>query len=209
MEIEIPLFPLNLVAFPGEQLNLHIFEPRYKQLLRDCLDLQMSFGIPSYVLNKIDFGTEVEVLEVVKMYDDGRADISVQATQVFRVLDFTNPWNGREYAGGLVEYVPMDFKEDMELKLRMIDLCHELFSWLQMEDRVPLDEDSSVFSVAHKVGLKLEEEYELLKLPSEVDRQHYIINHLKNILPALERAERAKERIRLNGHFKHLDPLKF
>lgn len=209
MEVEIPLFPLNLVAFPGEQLNLHIFEPRYKQLLNDCLDRQMNFGIPSYVLNKIDYGTEVEVVEVVKMYEDGRADISVQATQVFRVQDFINPWKDREYAGGRVECIEMDFHEDMELKLRMIDLCQELFSWLQMENRVPLDEETSVFNVAHKIGLKLEEEYELLKLPREVDRQHFVINHLKNILPALERAEHAKERIRLNGHFKHLDPLKF
>lgn len=209
MDVEIPLFPLNLVAFPGEQLNLHIFEPRYKQLLRDCLERQINFGIPSYVLNKIDYGTEVEIVDVVKMYEDGRADISVQATQVFRVQEFINPWKGREYAGGIVEYIDMDFHEDMELKLRMIDLCQELFSWLQMENRVTLDEETSVFTVAHKVGLKLEEEYELIKLPREVDRQHFIINHLKNILPALERAERAKERIRLNGHFKHLDPLKF
>ncbi len=209
MEVEIPLFPLNLVAFPDEQLNLHIFEPRYKQLLRDCLEQQMNFGIPSYVLNKIDYGTEVEIVNVEKMYEDGRADISVQATEVFRVQEFKNPWKDREYAGGSIEYVKMDFHEDMELKLRMIDLCRELFSWLQMEDRITLDQDSSVFTVAHKVGLKPEEEYELLKLPREVDRQHFIINHLKNILPALERAERAKERIRLNGHFKHLDPLKF
>lgn len=209
MQVEIPLFPLNLVAFPGEQLNLHIFEPRYKQLLNDCLERQSNFGIPSYVLNKIDYGTEVEILEVVKMYEDGRADISVQATQVFRVQEFLNPWKDREYAGGTVKYVEMDFREDMELKSRMIELCQELFSWLQMENRVPLDQDVTVFTVAHKVGLKLEEELALIKLPSEVDRQHYIINHLKNILPALERAERAKERIRLNGHFKHLDPLKF
>lgn len=209
MEKEIPLFPLNLVAFPGEELNLHIFEPRYKQLLQDCLSNQTNFGIPSYVLNKIDFGTEVEIVEVVKSYDDGRADISVKASEVFRVVDFQNPWRDREYAGGLVETVDMDFHEDMELKLRMVDLCRELFSWLQMEDRIAVDMDSTVFSVSHKIGLKLEEEYELLKLPREVDRQNFVISHLKNILPALERAEKARERIRLNGHFKHLDPLKF
>lgn len=173
------------------------------------MERQITFGIPSYVLNKIEYGTEVEVVDVVKMYEDGRADISVQATQVFKVQEFKNPWKDREYAGGIVEYVEMDFKEDMELKLRMIDLCQELFTWLQMENRVPLDQNTTVFTVAHKIGLKLEEEYELIKLPREVDRQHYIINHLKKILPALERAERAKERIRLNGHFKHLDPLKF
>lgn len=209
MEKEIPLFPLNLVAFPDEKLNLHIFEPRYKQLLRDCLDKQMNFGIPSYVLNKIDYGTEVEILEVVKTYEDGRADISVAAVEVFRVIDFQNPWRDREYAGGLVQTFEMDFHEDQELKLRMVDLCRELFSWLQMEDRVPVDMDTTVFSIAHKIGLKLEEEYELLKLAREVDRQSFVVNHLKHILPALERAEKARERIRLNGHFKHLDPLKF
>ena len=209
MEKEIPLFPLNIVVFPGEEVNLHIFEPRYKQLINDVLAGDEQFGIPSYVLNKIEMGTVVEVVEVTKKYSDGRMDIKTVGKELFEVIDFQNPWKDRLYAGGSVRYVYVDSREDAELKLRMKDLCSELFSWLRLEDQIAVDENLSVFNIAHKVGLKLEEEYELLKLETEKERQQYLVNHLKNILPALERAEQATERIKLNGHFKHLDPLKF
>ncbi len=209
MEKEIPLFPLNIVVFPGEEVNLHIFEPRYKQLIKDVLNGDHHFGIPSYVLNKIELGTEVEIVEVTKEYADGRMDIKTVAKDVFEVLRFDNPWGNKLYAGGKVKMLCLSLDEDRELKGDLIELCSELFSWLQMTEHVPVDESLSVFKVAHKVGLKLEEEYALLKLNTEKERQVYMINHLKKILPALERAEQARERIRLNGHFKHLDPLKF
>ena len=88
MSDEIGLFPLNLVVFPGERLNLHIFEPRYKQLIKDCLESGSTFGIPSYVLNKTEFGTEVQIEEVTKTYSDGRMDIKTIGISVIEVLDF-------------------------------------------------------------------------------------------------------------------------
>ena len=58
----LPLFPLNLIVFPHEDLNLHIFEPRYRQLINECLDEKKTFGIPAFVNNKLlGYGTEVEV----------------------------------------------------------------------------------------------------------------------------------------------------
>ncbi len=209
MQKEIALFPLNIVAFPGEDVNLHIFEPRYKDLVRDCMENDLPFGIPSYVKTKVEYGTQVHITEVSKTYEDGRMDIKTRAEDVFFVKDFYNPWRDHQYAGGLVEFVGDDMTEDPELHVRLIDLCGELFSWLQMDDRIELGDDIVSYTIAHKVGLKLEEEYELLLLRTEKDRQQFLVNHLKKILPALERAEQARERIRLNGHFKHLDPLQF
>lgn len=209
MEKEIPLFPLNIVAFPGEELNLHIFEPRYKQLIEDCETSDKIFGIPSYINNKVEYGTEVEIIEITKRYSDGRSDVKTKATQIFKVIDFQNPWSKKLYAGGSIAYISHDLEEDPALKLDFLALCKELFSWLQMSEKIKLDHSTNSFTVGHKIGLKLEEEYELLKIGSEVDRQHFIIKHLETMLPALERAEEARERIKLNGHFKHLDPLKF
>ncbi|MEM9325666.1 MAG: LON peptidase substrate-binding domain-containing protein [Bacteroidota bacterium] len=209
MQAEIALFPLNIVVFPGEDVNLHIFEPRYKELVHDCLQQELPFGIPSYVNSKVEYGTQVYITEVSKTYDDGRMDIKTTADHVFIVEDFQNPWQDHEYAGGSVEFLADDMSEDADTRLRLLDLSKELFSWLQMEDRVDLDEEMTSYTIAHKVGLKLEEEYEMLRFRAEKERQHYLVNHLKKILPALERAEQARERIRLNGHFKHLDPLKF
>lgn len=68
---KLPLFPLKLVAFPGEQLNLHIFEPRYKQLIKDIETSKGTFGIAVYLDKLMPFGTEVELEEVSKVYDDG------------------------------------------------------------------------------------------------------------------------------------------
>ena len=209
MDKELALFPLNLVVFPGEALNLHIFEPRYKQLINDCLKKKSTFGIPSYVLNKIEYGTEVEITEVTKVYTDGRMDIKTRGLDVFKVVDFENPWKDRLYGGGSVIMMSEDDREDKELTTRVIDLTQELFSWLQMEAEIKVSRSTPLHVFIHKLGLKLEEEYELLKMCNDNARKQYIINHLKEILPVLERTERAKELIRLNGHFKNLDPLKF
>lgn len=209
MQKELGLFPLNLVVFPGEQLNLHIFEPRYKQLIKDCLEDNTTFGIPSYVLNKIEIGTEVNVLEITKTYDDGRMDIKTEGLSVFKVMDFYNPWKDKLYGGGIVKEEYFEDREDADIKTRLIDLIQDLFTWLKMEEMVHFDRSSSIYDIIHKIGLKPEEEYDLLTMHTEVERQNYIVEHLKKILPALERAEKAKERIQMNGHFKHLDPLKF
>jgi Lon protease-like protein len=209
MEKELPLFPLNLVVFPGESLNLHIFEPRYKQLINDCLQMQRSFGIPAYVKNEIEYGTEVEIIEVTKLYSDGKMDIKTRGVDVFKVMDFQNPWKDRLYAGGDVMIMAEEENEDPEVNLRLHDLSQELFSWLQMEQEIKIDYKTPLHDFVHKLGLKLEEEYELLKMCSDIERKQYIIQHLKDILPVLERTEQAKEKIRMNGHFKNLDPLKF
>ena len=207
---EIALFPLNIVAFPGEAVNLHIFEPRYKALVQDCLKDNTTFGIPSYVLNKIELGTEVEITEVVKVYDDGRMDIKTRATQVFQVYDFWNPWGELEYAGGKIDYlIPGNDLADPGLLYQFKEMSARLFGWLGEDDVPDISTINSVFKIGHKIGLKPEEEYKLLTIEDEDDRLSYAIKHLEHLLPALERAHNAQERIKQNGHFKHLDPLEF
>lgn len=207
---EIPLFPLNIVAFPGEAVNLHIFEPRYKALVNDCLDQNLTFGIPSFVLSKIELGTEVKIVEVTKKYEDGRMDIKTEALDVFKVKDFWNPWGEHEYAGGMVDFLIKDEGEgDASLLYQFKEMSSRLFEWLG-EVHVPdVSVISSVYDIGHKIGLKPEEEYHLLSIRNEDERLRYAIRHLENLVPALERAQSAQERIKQNGHFKHLDPLKF
>ena len=209
MEKELGLFPLNLVAFPGECLNLHIFEPRYKQLIKDCIEMKLTFGVPSFVNKKMEYGTEMEIIEVAKKYADGRLDIRTRGLNPIRVLQFLNPWKGKLYAGGLVEEVAQDQHEDSGLKMRMIDLAGELFSWLKMENKISITRKTALHEIIHKIGLTQEEEYEVLKMRSESERIKFVVEHLKKVLPALERADRAKQLINLNGHFKNMDPLKF
>ncbi len=207
---EIALFPLNIVAFPGEAVNLHIFEPRYKALVNDCLSKELTFGIPAYVLNKIDLGTEVEIIEVSKTYDDGRMDIKTKALNAFKVEEFWNPWEANEYAGGRIEYLQLTNEStDLSLLYQFKEMVAKLFVWLGEMDVPDISTITSVYDIGHKIGFKPEEEYALLEMTSENDRLRYAIKHLEHLLPALERAQNAQERIKQNGHFKHLDPLKF
>ena len=207
---EIALFPLNIVAFPGEAVNLHIFEPRYKDLVNDCLANQTTFGIPAFVHNKIELGTEVEIVEVTKKYDDGRMDIKTKGLSAFTVDDFWNPWGENEYAGGRIKYLPMsDESTDLSMLYEFKEMVAKLFVWLGEMDGPDISTITSVFDIGHKIGLKPEEEYALLEMPAENDRLVYAVRHLEHLLPALERAQNAQERIKQNGHFKHLDPLKF
>ena len=209
MEKKLPLFPLNLVAFPGEKLNLHIFEPRYKSLINDCLDQRSTFGIPSYVLSKIEYGTEVKITELSKQYEDGRMDIKTEGVQVFKVKDYQNPLSDKAYAGGNVVMKTMQDQLDPQHNQELLELANVLFSWLHVKEEITLIKETVLYEIIHKIGLKPEEEYGLLKMDSEIQRQKYVIDHLKKLIPALERAEKAREKVKMNGHFKHLDPLKF
>ena len=82
----IPLFPLGIVVFPGELLNLHIFEPRYRQLIQECHEEGRSFGIPAVIGNRVqETGTLVQLEEVVKTYEAGQYDASSAALFLFKL----------------------------------------------------------------------------------------------------------------------------
>jgi hypothetical protein len=204
----IPLFPLKLVAFPGEQLNLHIFEDRYKQLVADIKDEDGVFGISVYLDRIMEVGTEVKLNEVVKTYEDGRLDISTQATRTFSLIDFVNPLQGNLYAGGTVEYLENDTVAPVNLYEDFKALLNELFKLMNYDIDL-LATPLNSFTYAHKIGMSIEQEYELLKLKSEGERIIFIIKHLIKIIPILKEVEEAKRKIKLNGHFKLLDPLDF
>lgn len=203
------MFPLNLVAYPGEELNLHIFEPRYRQLVTECLNTNSTFGIPSYVLSKIEYGTEVKITKLEKTYEDGRMDIRTVGVNIIKVIEFISPWPGKLYSGGTVETVKNEMDGEVPLQEELYALANDLFVWLGMEELVHFDNKLLTYTIAHKIGLSKEQEYELLKTTSEKRRQQYLINYLKISIPIVKQMEQAKDRIRQNGHFKHLDPLSF
>jgi Lon protease-like protein len=209
MEKTLPLFPLNLIVYPGEDLNLHIFEPRYRQLISECIEEERTFGIPAFIDNKLPgYGTEMHVTTLHKRYDDGRMDVKSKGLGVFRLVNFENPVAGKLYAGGDVELVESGdgFSAHVDA---LAERVGQLYNLLQMEtDYDPVVENFS-YRVAHKVGLSVEQEYELLTLESEAERQLFLIQHLNNVLPVVSDMERTKQRIRMNGHFKNLDPLNF
>lgn len=206
----LPLFPLNLVVFPHEDLNLHIFEPRYRQLVNESLDEKKTFGIPAFVNNKLlGYGTEVHVSQLAKRYGDGRMDIKTKGLRIFRIVDFQNPVKGKLYAGGEVVFIQ---NEDLseEINPYLLSLVEKLYQLLKVKVDYEQPEYAPFsYRIVHKIGISLAEEYELLTMSSEKERQQKLIEHLEFITPIVAEVERTKERIAMNGHFKDLEALDF
>lgn len=209
MEKTLPLFPLNLVVYPGEDLNLHVFEPRYRQLINECIEEERTFGIPAFINNKLPgYGTEMHITTLHKRYPDGRMDIKSKGVGVFRLVNFENPVAGKLYAGGEVNMVELGDSFSAHTKA-LTDRLDRLYDLLQIDVDYDSDDENFSYKVAHKVGLSIDQEYEVLQLDSEAERQLFLIQHLNNVLPVVSDMERTKQRIRMNGHFKNLDPLNF
>ena len=207
----LSLFPLNLVVFPNEKLNLHIFEPRYRQLINECLAQKSTFGIPAFINNRIErFGTEMRIIALNKLYDDGRMDIETQGMHIFKLMSFDNPVENKLYAGGETEKVDLIDDSDENVFGELVNALKRLYKLLQLNLDLNFRAYQYIsFEMAHKVGLSIEQEYELLTIASESERQQYLLNHLKKAIPIIYDMERTKERVRMNGHFKHFDPLNF
>jgi Lon protease-like protein len=206
----LPLFPLNLVVFPQEELNLHIFEPRYKQLVNDCINQKSTFGIPVFLDNKIqEIGVEVQITALVNRYPDGRMDIRTRGERIFRLKSFFNPMLGKMHAGGEVEFIETEEDSDMLQRLLFIEAVSQLYEILNVKAELKSDVPFLSYQYAHKIGLSLKQEYELLTLLAESERIDYLIEHLRKSIPIVREMERTKQVIRMNGHFKNLDPLKF
>ena len=207
----LPLFPLNLVAFPGEKLNLHIFEPRYRQLVRDCFTEGLTFGITPFLDEAVqELGTEMRLLSVEKTHAGGEMDIRTEAVGVFRVRKFYRQAPGKLYAAGQVEAIRQDEEADPELRRIIAGQVRQLYEALGLRKLLlQLAPDFQIFDVAHHIGLSTGQEYQLLATTAEQERQEFVREHLERLLPAVLETERLKERVRQNGHFKHLQPPAF
>jgi uncharacterized protein len=207
----IPIFPLSIVVYPGEQLNLHIFEPRYKQLINECYNDGRPFGIPTVIKNQVaEMGTLVKILRVVKVYDNGEMDIQTTGERIFRILEVIKAIPEKLYSGAIVNYPDSEDEGKRELMQKVVNGIRELHRLLNIsKDFKKPDEELTAYDVAHHAGLSLEEEYELLGLLKEIQRQEYLKRHLSKVLPLIAEMEALKEKIRLNGHFKNLSSLNF
>lgn len=207
----VPIFPLSLVVYPGEELNLHIFEPRYKQLIAECWAEAKLFGIPAVIDNKVqDFGTLVRITEVTTVHENGEMDIKTRGEQVFKILELIKNIPDKLYGGAIVNYPVNTEQGSAEVMRRVVGSIRELHKLLKISKEFGRpDEELQSYDVAHHIGLSLQEEYELLNLMHERQRQEYIKRHLTRVLPMVAQMETLKEKIKLNGHFKNLSGFNF
>jgi len=201
----LPMFPLKLVVFPGESLNLHIFEPRYRVLVDDCL----LFGIPMVDASgkgeMASIGTEVELVDFAKKYPGGESDIKTVGKRRFKIEQFYRKASGKPYAGAEVTFLEDIDDADFILSEQIIDKIGELFQMLNIQKEFEQNaNDFRCFTVGHHVGFSAEQELELLGIERESERQQFMLNHLEHFIPHIKEMHRLKERIKMNGHFKDL-----
>jgi ATP-dependent Lon protease len=198
----LPLFPLNVVLFPGEPLPLHIFEPRYRRMVRECLDAKAPFGmLLAFSDGLARVGCSAEILEVTKRYDDGRMDIISVGRNRFRILDlFTED----PLLEGAVDYLPDDDSApDPQKRTKLIELyevCHTLlFSGMPrtLEDTHP---ELISFAISSVLPIDLLWKQQILELHSEAERQDRLLGYLREWAPHLQQVESLRQRTDGIGH---------
>ncbi len=206
----LPAFPLSLVAFPGEELNLHIFEPRYKQLIHECDKTGKTFTIlPYYDGKTIRYATEMELIEIARIYDDGKMDIRTRGIGLVKVIDFYDRHPNKLYPGIEIEKLEWDDESDIVMNTKILQQISILYETMNISNVKILPPDKfRTYQIAHKVGFNVDQELHFLTLNREVDRQLYMFDHLTKLIPIVEEMEQLRKRAEMNGHFKNVIPRK-
>src|SRR5580704_8845748 len=198
----IPLFPLEVVLFPGMPLPLHIFEQRYRIMIARCLDDKLEVGIIlAAEAGLVTVGCTAEIVEKLKVYPDGRLDILCEGRVLFRAIEIVND---REYQEVIAEYLPEDvLPQDPEKEANLIErfqVCHALVfgqPWIVSSRD---EEISLAFQMAARLPLELEMKQKLLELREESARRAFLLLKINDLLPQLAQRQRLRQVAGGNGH---------
>jgi Lon protease-like protein len=182
----IPLFPLNIVIFPGSFYPLHIFEARYKKMLKYCIDEQTGFGIVASIGGKNSkIGSYVIVSRIIKNYDNGESDIIVKAEKRFQILKTEAHPAGYSVAE-VEDYTDMYVEVDDALLDEIKNIFDDILEKInfQLEDSFWDNFESTEyksFKIAEKSGLNLQQQQRLLTFQDENKRLMFLIDHFKKL----------------------------
>ena len=196
----LPLFPLDVVLLPGTPLPLHIFEPQYKEMIRECLANNAPFGVVRTVEEGLaEVGCTAEIVTVTKEYPDGRMDLVAEGRKRFEVLELNRQRSFLQAEILLVPDEPGAASE--EDKARAIKVHLEILSLAgAVQDLSAADQSALSFYLAGSLPLDLDFKQTLLAMRSEGARIQAVAVYLEGILPNLRRAARAREKAGGNGH---------
>ncbi|MGD0980826.1 MAG: LON peptidase substrate-binding domain-containing protein [Solirubrobacteraceae bacterium] len=196
---QFPLFPLSLVALPGEEIRLHIFEQRYRAMVSECLEHEREFGIIWLADDELkDVGCACEIARVLERMDDGRMNILARATRPFRLLERED---GLAYPAGTIDLI---LDDDETADADAADAARESYAALvsaatdDEPDQTTLA-TMSAYAMAATVDFGLEAKQRLLELRSENARMRLLARLLRAALRRLDFVDRAQARARSNG----------
>jgi Lon protease-like protein len=196
----LPLFPLEVVLLPGTPLPLHIFEPRYKEMIGECIANQALFGVVRALDQGIaEIGCAAEVVSVTKKYEDGRLDLVAEGRTRFEVLELNQE---RSFLRAEVLFIPDEPAPATETETaRAIQFHRDILSLAgAVQDLSAADPSMLSFHLAGSLPLDLDFKQKLLGTRAEAERMLILAQYLENILPSLRRASRAQEKAGGNGH---------
>ena len=192
----LPIFPLDLVLLPGVPLPLHIFEPRYREMIAECLERKKPFGVVRVSSGGVaDIGCTAEIMSVTKKYDDGRMDILTRGVERFEVIQVNND---RAFLQAEISVV-QDEEEDepgkpsAQLVAQAVRLHAEIAKLAGAEPSGPDEHAANLsFLLAGSLPLDLDFKQNLLSTLSEAKRLQAVIGYLEAVLPGLRRAAKAQ-----------------
>ncbi len=200
----LPLFPLEVVLFPGCALPLHIFEDRYRVLIRECLEGKKEFGINLLLAGKLaPIGCTASVSTVIRTYADGRLDVIAEGRR-----RYTLTWYDTEralYLVGEVEYLAeSDIPAEEELGRETVRLYNQLAATVYGETLPPAEyrsDDSRLsFTLARKAGMDLQQRQRLLELSTEQERMQMLRGYFIEVIPKLKKLGEVERVIRSDGY---------
>ncbi len=196
----LPLFPLDVVLFPGTPLPLHIFEPRYREMISECLDRKTSFGVVRAKEEGVaEIGCTAEIITVTRKYPDGRLDIVTEGRERFEVMQVNQE---RSFLQAEVLYLQDEpDKATAEEIAQAVKLQAEIIELAGSTPAPPESEDPQLsFNLVGPLPLDLDFKQTLLGMKSEAERMQAVISYFETILPNLRRTVRVRQKAGGNGH---------
>jgi len=178
-------------VLPGEEMPLHIFEPRYKQLINDVRALGLSFGIPFVMGKKLsEWGCEVELKQLTQVYPNGSMDIVVKGKKVFHMRSFLDRMDGKLYSGGKVEFKHLEDKNASDGLLK--EFTNAQIKVFGQSEAYSYAKNFSVNEVASQSQLTAEQKVRFIAFSDVAQREAFLINQLK-LLILLKKQEESLE----------------
>jgi Lon protease-like protein len=200
LTVLIPLFPLDVVLLPGTPLPLHIFEPRYKEMIAECISQNLRFGVVRALEEGLaEVGCTAEIVTIVKEYPDGQLDLVSEGRNRFEIVSLNQD---RSFLRAEVLMIEDEAgAPPQEETARAVELHAELLAIAgAKQDLSAADPASLSFYLAGSLPLDLDFKQKLLSLRSERERLKLLITYLQTLIPNLNRAARARAKAGGNGH---------
>lgn len=195
----IPIFPLELVLFPGAPLPLHIFEPRYKEMIGECLVKDQPFGMVRAKESSLSaIGCSASIVNVLKKYEDGRLDIAAEGGRRFEIVQVNQE---RSFLQAEVTY----FEDEPSLPGKsavdtVVQLHEQLFAVLGQPVDIARDTELLSFYLANELPVDLDFKQALLEMKSESERIETLTEYYRITIPKVEKTLQARQRASGNGH---------